>query len=75
MWDVNGSGKCMRTYMGFTKVCPIWLLMFPLFIFPLLALHAKTGFSDCIQVWGMPEKGFRSITTTPTARSISFEYV
>lgn len=20
MWDVNGSGKCMRTYMGFTKV-------------------------------------------------------
>ena len=21
MWDVNGSGKCMRTYMGFTKVC------------------------------------------------------
>ncbi|KAA6425985.1 MAG: pre-mRNA-processing factor 17-like [Trebouxia sp. A1-2] len=19
MWDVNGSGKCMRTYMGFTK--------------------------------------------------------
>ena len=24
MWDVNGSGKCMRTYMGFTKVTSFW---------------------------------------------------
>ena len=20
IWDVNGTGKCMRTYMGFSKV-------------------------------------------------------